>query len=210
MDGCDAVLIPGGGVRAGGVLPPWVTARLDRAIETAGEAFLMPLSAGSPHRAPPLDEHGFPWSEARAAARYLVAHGAAPERILMEEASYDTIGNAYFSRTIHVIPRSFERVRVITSAFHLARTEAVFEWVYGLAGPGSACGVVCEAVADAGLDAAALSVRGAKEQASLRELEGLRGIIRSLEQLHDWLFTEHRAYAWMGERPAPRTDAETY
>ncbi len=132
----DAILIPGGGVRAGGELPVWVTRRLDRALERAGNAWLVPLSAGTPHRPPPLDDCGFPILEARAGADYLAARGAAPERILIEAASYDTIGNAYFSRVVHAIPRGFRRALVVTSEFHMPRTEAVFRWVYGLAGPG--------------------------------------------------------------------------
>jgi hypothetical protein len=192
----DAIVIPGGGVRPGGKLPPWVTPRLDRALAVAGSAFLMPLSAGTPHRAPPLDERGFPWTEARAGARYLVERGAAPERILMEESSYDTIGNAYFSRTIHAIPRGFERLLVVTSAFHMPRTEAVFCWVYGLEGAGAACALDFEAVPDGAIDRDLLEARAAKERAALEAVEARRREIHTLAQMHQWLFTVHGAYSW--------------
>ena len=54
----DAVIVPGGGVRAGGELPPWVKIRFDRAIERSGEAPIVCLSAGTGHRPNPLDQTG--------------------------------------------------------------------------------------------------------------------------------------------------------
>src|SRR4051794_19910913 len=110
----DALLIPGGGVRAGGILPPWAAARFDRVLELAGKAYLIPLSGGTPHRPPPLDARGFPISEAHAGAAYLMARGIPARRILIEASSLDTIGNAWFSRMLHVIPRGFERLLVVT------------------------------------------------------------------------------------------------
>jgi uncharacterized SAM-binding protein YcdF (DUF218 family) len=153
----DAIIIPGGGVRAGGVLPPWVAARFDRALEVAGDALLIPLSAGTPYKPPPLDERGFPIFEARAGSEYLIQRGVDPRRILIEESSYDTIGNAFFSRVIHIEPRGLRRVLVITSAFHLERTAAVFRWVYSL--DGNACVVEFDSVPDVGIDSEALQAR---------------------------------------------------
>jgi hypothetical protein len=195
MAGYDAILIPGGGVRAGGELPVWVARRLDLALDRANGAFLLPLSAGTPHRPPPLDAARFPILEARAEADYLLARGADPRRILIEAASYDTIGNAYFSRAIHAIPRGFERALVITSAHHMPRTEAVFRWVYGMEAPGARCALDFESVTDEGVDPEMLAPRLERERASLAEVERLRDRIRTFGGLHDWLFTEHGAYA---------------
>jgi hypothetical protein len=199
----DAILIPGGGVRAGGKLPVWVTRRLDRALERAGGAWLVPLSAGTPHRPPPLDERGFPILEAHAGADYLAARGAARERILVEAASYDTIGNAYFSRVIHAIPRGFRRALVITSEFHMPRTEAVFRWVYGLPVPGDACALDFESVSDDGLDPEMMRDRIAGERSRLAAAGELRERIRTFPDLHRWLFAEHGAYA---ARPAEQRE----
>jgi DUF218 domain-containing protein len=195
MSAYDAILIPGGGVRSGGVLPPWVTARFDRALEVAGGAWFLPLSGGTTHRPPPLDARGFPISEAQAGAAYLVARGVDRRRILVEASSYDTIGNAWFSRVVHAIPRGFERLLVVNSAFHMPRTEAVFRWVYDLDGPGSRCVLEFEAVPDIGIAPEVLRARLAKEAASMQELDALRSRIMSLRELHDWLFTEHAAYS---------------
>jgi hypothetical protein len=188
----DAILIPGGGVRAGGELPPWVANRLDRAVERRGEASLIVLSAGTTHRPPPLDEYGYPLFEATAGARYLLSRGVPQQRILEETASYDTIGNAYFSLVIHVVPRNFRQLLVITSAFHMPRTQAIFKWIYGL---GGISGLSFEAVPDAGMDDAVLQFRREKEAASLAVLNGLQGKLNTLAGLHEWLFTEHAAYA---------------
>jgi hypothetical protein len=204
----DAVLIPGGGVREGGKLPPWVAARFDLALAICGNPFLMPLSAGTMYRPPPLEKR-FPISEAAAGARYLVERGVGPNRILIEACSYDTIGNAYFSRVVHVIPSRFQRVLVITSEFHMPRTEVVFRWVYSLNGPGITCSVDFMSAADVGITKDDLSVRIKKERASLEAFRGLQNQITSLADLHQWLFTEHSAYA-VKVRPKTSVDSTTY
>src|SRR4051794_26821945 len=150
-------------------------ARFDRAIDLAGGASLMPLSAGTPYRPPPVDERGFPIFEARAGAEYLERRGVDPQRILVEESSYDTIGNAYFSRVIHIVPRGFRRVLVITSQFHIPRTDAVFRWVYSL--DGGCCTVDFESVPDVGIDAEPLEARRQKEKESLAKFEKVRETI---------------------------------
>jgi hypothetical protein len=206
----DAILIPGGGVREGGVLPPWVAARFDRAIERAGSALLMPLSAGTPYRRPPLDERGFPFSEARAGAAYLLARGIEARRILVEEWSYDTIGNAYWSRVGHAIPRGLARALVITSAFHMPRVEAVFRWVYGLDGPGPQCALAFESTPDVGIEPEALRARVEKERASLAQFEQWRDWVGSLAELHEYLFAEHGVYAAERRIAAAPPDTSTY
>ena len=60
MQRYDAVLVPGGGLRPGGALPPFVLDRLEAAQALAGEAPIIPLSAHTFHRPPPLDAAGFP------------------------------------------------------------------------------------------------------------------------------------------------------
>jgi hypothetical protein len=205
----DAIIVPGGGVREGGDLPAWVKPRLDRALELAGDAWLVPLSAGTPHRPPPLDARGFPILEARAGAEYLIARGADPRRILMEEASYDTIGNAYFSRVIHAIPRGFRRVLVVTSEFHMPRTEAAFRWIWGLPSPGGECALEFESVMDDGLDAKVLALRREKERVGLVRIEELRQRIRTFSELHEWVFSEHGVYAAV-RRVEAGVDVRTY
>src|SRR6202050_2665668 len=132
---CDAVLIPGGGLTDSGELPPYVTARLDRALAHAA-AYFIPLSAGTPHRPPPLNARGYPVYEALPAARYLRAHGIPERRIPPETFSYHPIGNAFCTRVVHAEPRGLRRLHVVTSGFHMPRTEAIFRWVFGVSPSG--------------------------------------------------------------------------
>jgi uncharacterized SAM-binding protein YcdF (DUF218 family) len=82
----DAILIPGGGLTDSGELPPYVIARLDRALAHPA-AYFIPLSAATPHRPQPLDAGGYPIYEAVCAARYLRERGVPERRILTETFS---------------------------------------------------------------------------------------------------------------------------
>jgi uncharacterized SAM-binding protein YcdF (DUF218 family) len=208
----DAILIPGGGVRSGGELPEWIRARFDLVLEHWSGEYLIPLSAGTPHRPPPLDDQGFPVFEAFAGAHFLLEHGVPVEKILVEACSYDTIGNAYFSRALHTDPRGFRNMLVITSAFHLPRTEAVFRWVYGLDRLPGQVQLSFLASPDVGIAPDALAARIEKEQAGLKSIPDLARRLDTLAKLHHWLFTEHGAYnalAWSKTSPSSPL-ADTY
>ena len=211
----DAVLIPGGGVRDAGEPPPWVRRRLDRAVEVHRGERVICLSAGTTHRAPPRDAEGFPVFESVVSAEYLIRRGIDRRKVLIETCSYDTIGNAYFSRVIHCEPLGLRRLLVITSEFHVARTRAVFEWVYRLPGRGGqvrpAYELEFDAVPDEGIAPDALRERVARERAALQRAGELARRIDALEALHAFLFTEHAAYA-AGLRPrrASGRELETY
>jgi hypothetical protein len=195
MDQYDAILIPGGGVDDNGEPHLWVKARLDHAIKLRNTACLIALSAGTVHKRAPLDENGVPIFESVAAARYLLKHGTDADAILTETCSYDTIGNAYFSRVIHVEPAGFRRLCIITSEFHMPRTRAIFEWMYGVDNPNGSYQLAFEAVPDIGISATDLRARLAKEAASLKQFQRNAANIQSLRACHHWLFTEHAAYA---------------
>jgi uncharacterized SAM-binding protein YcdF (DUF218 family) len=190
----DAILVPGGGVRDGGTLPLWVLRRLELAVELARGAYIVTLSAGTTHRPPPINKRGFPIFEADAGAKYLIGAGVAADRILVERYSYDTIGNAYFSRVVHVDPQGFRRLMVITSEFHLPRTKSVFEWVYGLTPQAADYSLHFEGVPDDGVDRAALEERREKERQGMDALMDLIPRLTTMSDFHRWLFTEHRAY----------------
>jgi hypothetical protein len=198
----DAVIVPGGGVREGGELPPWVENRFDLAIGRSGKAPIVCLSAGTVHRPNPLDQTGRAIFEASAAAHYLLRKGIQPERIFIEVASWDTVGNAYFARTMHTDPRGWRRLLVITSEHHMARTEAIFRWVFGLA-PDLGYALSFEVTPDLCLQGAVLQARVDREKASLILVTRLAARIRTLSELHQWLFTEHDAYKASLVRPEP-------
>ena len=191
----DVILIPGGGVRPGGTVPPWTRERLDHALRLRQDEPVMVLSAGTVHRPPPLDTEGFPVFESLAAARYLIEQGMDPRKILLETCSYDTIGNAYFARVIHVEPGNYRRLLVVTSEFHMPRTESVFRWVFGLDGGEHTYHMDFKSVPDKGISRDALQARCEREKKSLEQFMKTRKKISSLNQLHKWLFQDHAAYS---------------
>jgi hypothetical protein len=182
----DAILVPGGGLLDDGSLPPWVINRFERAIARAEDAPIIALSAGTTHK-----RRAF--FEATAGAQWLLTQGYPANRILTETSSRDTIGNAYFARTIHTDPARFRKLLIITSAFHMPRTEAIFRWVFGLAH--AEYELDFEAVPDTGLSHEALVARGAREHASLDAFRKTEAKLRTLSAVHNWLFTAHEAYA---------------
>ncbi|HEY4365265.1 MAG TPA: YdcF family protein [Bryobacteraceae bacterium] len=205
----EAILIPGGGVRDHDILPSWTQRRLDRAVELYSGQYIITLSAGTTHRPPPVDGYGFPIHESVAAAKYLMEAGVPADRILTETCSYDTIGNAYFARVIHTDPQRLRGLHIITSDFHLARTQAIFEWVFGLDSE-APYQLSFEAVEDSDMPPALLADRQHRELQSLQALQKLAPTINSLEGLHRWLFTHHAAYsstrgAFREPRVAPLT-----
>lgn len=193
----DAILVPGGGIKEKYQLPPWVQSRFDRALEIHQNQYIIALSAGTTHKPPPLDNDGFPIFESVVGANYLIKKGVDPQFILCETASYDTIGNAYFSRVFHVDPRAFKHLLIITSASHIPRTKAIFQWVYGLKSPfgQNDYKLAFEEVPDRGMDEKLLQLRIQKEKKGLENVLRLQEKIRTFEDFHQWLFTEHGAYS---------------
>ncbi len=193
----DAILIPGGGIDRNYELPLWVKRRLDRTLEIHQNEYIITLSAGTVHKPPPLDKHGYPIFESTAAADYLIKKGINPQQVLCETCSYDTIGNAYFSKVIHVEPGTFNKLLVITSNFHMPRTKAIFQWVYGLNSPymGKSFDLNFEEVPDEGIAEDILSARIEREKTSLQNVLRLQKEIRTFQDFHKWLFTEHGAYS---------------
>lgn len=95
--GPTAIIILGGGLMRDGSLPSHTTLRVERAVqlfhELQGNAVIIPLSGGTPHKPNPLDIEGFPIWESTAAAKRLLELGIPADKILEENFSLDTIGN---------------------------------------------------------------------------------------------------------------------
>jgi hypothetical protein len=191
----DVIVVPGGGVRPGGAVPPWTRERLDHALRIRQDEPIIVLSAGTVHRPPPLDASGFPIFESLAAARYLIKQGLDPRKVLIETCSYDTIGNAYFARVIHIEPGNYRRLRIITSDFHMPRTESIFRWVFSLGVDDQYYQMVFDSVPDTGISRDALQARNKKEKNSLQQFLIRREDIHTMNQLHQWLFECHSAYS---------------
>lgn len=199
----------GGGLREGGVLPPWSIARFELAVErqTGTEAFIC-LSQATVHRPPPLDERGFPVTEAAAGARYLVQSGIEPERIRLEALSLETIGNAAFTRLLHTDVAGWRRLLVITSAFHMPRSRAIFEKVFAL--KPSDYELEFAESENRGLTDDAVAARVARELKSLSSWQKNAEQWKTISDLAAWLWTQHDAYSGRGLlKPRPELDPAT-
>lgn len=207
----DAVIVPGGGLSSSNELPPWVKCRFEKAKAMRGDATVITLSAGTPHKPLPMDVDGFPVFESVVAAEWLVEQGVPENKILTDTFSYDTIGNAFFARLMHVMPTGFRNLLVITNEFHLPRTQAIFEWIFSLDGGTPEYSLDYLAVADAGMDKDALNARKQKEERSLLGVQEQARKLTTLADVHRWLFTRHDVYSAMG-RPErlQGTIAKTY
>lgn len=190
----DAVLIPGGGLSEDGSPAEWVKSRLDAAYAAAGDPWLLPLSAGTPHKPPKLTANGFPIFESHASAEYLLRLGCSPARILLDTWSLDTIGNAFFARLAHCDPRGWKNLLVITSQFHLPRTRMIFDWIFRVKPLANPVVLSYQEVPNVGLPPEALKAREAKEHQAISQLIPTIESIQTLEELHRFVFTGHDAY----------------
>eukprot|EP00981_Chlorochromonas_danica_P004894 scaffold978_cov172-Ochromonas_danica.AAC.25 len=147
---------------------------------------------------------GFVIWESSAAAKKLLALGIPAEKVLEENFSLDTIGNAYFLRMIHVENCEFEKLIIITNDWHMSRTRAIFDTVFLLPMRSSSLQVTShsslhltyETVPAGVSDQSILAARIAREQQSLITFnEKTRTLWKSMQDLHHWLFVEHNAYA---------------
>lgn len=87
---------------------------------------------GTPHKPPVLSDSGYCTFESIACADYLMAQNVPAQQLLRETSSFDTIGNGYFAATIHAVPRRWRQLMVVTSDFHMPRSQAIFQKVFEL------------------------------------------------------------------------------
>jgi hypothetical protein len=191
----DAILVPGGGVRSDGDLPIWVKLRLDKALEIGTGVPIITLSAGTIHKAPPLQPNGWPVTDAVAMAQYLERREYPSSLIWPEAASHDTIGNAYFARLIHVQPAGLRKLLIITSEFHMPRTETIFRWIFSLDQPCPAYSLEFCETPNLGMSQEILEARLRKEKLRIESLQAIVPRHTTMASVHQWLFTEHSAYA---------------
>lgn len=204
----DAVIIPGGGLeRETGLPNAWVRGRLDKAIKMSNDTrYFIVLSRGTTHKAPPLDTRHFPITEAAASAKYLVEKGIEASRVLIEGISLDTIGNAYFTRTTICDPMRLHKLVVVTSSFHMARTRAIFDWVFGVQFEGIGVGdrhrtnsIEYIESENLGMSDEMINARQSKEMQSLDKLRD-ETIPRynTMEKVSSFLLQQHQAYNTQG------------
>lgn len=58
-------------------------------------------------------------------------YGIPSERIIAETNSRDTVGDAYFTKSLLADANAWKKITVVTSNYHAARTQEIFDFVYG-------------------------------------------------------------------------------
>lgn len=181
--------------------------------KTNTRPLIITLSQGTTHKPNPTDQAGFVVFEATAAAKWLLERAALldirPSDVMEENLSLDTIGNAYFLRTIHIDPGNYKNLYIITNDWHMDRSRSIFQYVFSLPDPKRRSGVgsffgldnnpynLQFVSAASGInDVSVLEKRRARERSSLVSFErNTVGRFSSLKDLHSFIFADHNAYA---------------
>lgn len=230
----EAIVIPGGGSQRGDTpetLPDYVKARLDAALDFyshlrnhghATPVVFITLSFGTVHKPNYANKDGWVVSESTAGALYLLLEAKRrgihvdPKDILRENLSLDTVGNAFFTRALHCDVAGYRRLHVITSRFHLARTRAIFEFIFGCV-PTFKPYILSFQGTPNMVDGEVLAARTEREKKSLEDFHAMLstkfGLVLSdrteddpsvtfaprnnikMRDVHHFVFTEHTAYA---------------
>jgi hypothetical protein len=185
----------------------------------------------------PRDERGFDSRESTVGVRYVLqrtgvlpisdadaAAGVAgpeagwhlidPTHVWEEGLSLDTIGNAFFLRTMHTDPCGLRQLRVFTNDFHMPRVQGIFDFVFSLPRhDGEAVSppyrMEYVSVPDAGMAADVAAARRERESASLVSFRRQAAEVSTLHGVHAWLFNRHGAYnsqRLCGAKPADVVD----
>ncbi len=70
-------------------------------------------------------------SEARLFTRYFTNKGISKKKIILEEESKDTLGNAIYCKKLFVKQKLSKQIILITSNYHLKRSLVVFQHIFG-------------------------------------------------------------------------------
>merc|ERR1711924_372437 len=120
--------------------------------------------------------------------------------IYEENWSLDTIANAYMLRTIHTDIAGWRRLVIVNNEFHMRRTQAIFDGVFGLEPLPSFGGYELSyvEVPNEGLEGEVLASRQEREAKSLTGFQKTISSIKSMHQMYTFLFSDHMAYASKG------------
>jgi len=70
-------------------------------------------------------------SEARLFVKYFTKKGINRKKLILEEKSKDTLGNAIYCKKLFVKEKLLKKIILITSNYHMSRSLTVFQHVFG-------------------------------------------------------------------------------
>ena len=153
-------------------------------------------SAGTPHRLPFINSNGYHVFECDSMSRYLIEkYKINPDNIYREYISYDTIGNAFFSKHNFIDPMDIKKFIVITSQFHMKRTKFIFNWIFD-----SKYNILFHASNNKNIDQNILKIRMKKEEDSIIQLKKniQKYNLYDSKSIYHWLYKYHNAYSTKG------------
>lgn len=126
----DAIIVLGGGVNGDGTLPLFTRQRTETGVNLykQGLAAYLVLSGSHPHEWDHKRPHK---TEAQVMKEHAIELGLLVEQIILEDDSTDTVSNAFHTKLDVLVPKNWRDVIVVTSDFHLPRTEYIFGKVLG-------------------------------------------------------------------------------
>lgn len=201
----DVLVVLGGGLPLSPNDPPLYVQERCKFAKQVYEASskkpkILTLSAGTAHLPQFLSSDGLPVWESTASASYLMEHlDIPPQHIYVETSSYDTISNAFFTRTNFCDISGWRRLLIITNEFHMRRTKLIFDWIMNVQGGSTSTSNHYElyylSVPDKGLSDVAIAARKKKE---LKSAENVKNVLiekyTSLEDVFDFLTQKHSFY----------------
>lgn len=197
----------GGGVPLSPNAPPqYVEARCEFAAQvyekSSNKPKILTLSAGTAHLPQLLSSDGLPVWESTASASYLMKKlNIPPDDVYAETTSYDTISNAFFTRTSFCDVIGWKNLLIITSEFHMMRTKLIFDWIMNvpnkkITGPGEKYELYYLSAPNHKVSADALHVREEKERKSANNVENvLSKNYTTLGDVFDFMTRTHSFYA---------------
>ena len=192
----DAILIPGEGLETDGEVKECIRACLDAAIEFQDRTqYIIPLSRCTVHK-PPVIIDGFPLDESVSGANYLLENGIQPEKIIIEDTSRDTVGNAYHARMI-ADQLGLRRFLIINPAFRHIRNYVVFGTVFKLPSKRDQkpnYKLHYYNTPNLGFTSNEVNARLSHELDACRKFDELMQGITSLEDFSHYMYTRHEAY----------------
>lgn len=218
----DLIVVLAGGVDAEGRPHCTVRERLRAAASVSathgGHVPILQNGGGTTWKPRYVDINNYAIPEAALMARELEKERHIPfEDMYTEGFSDDTLGNAFFARVMHTDLRpSWRKLLIITSKFQMARTKAIYSWIFSLTPmpQGSGYELQFEAVPDDCLESQTLEVRQRKEVESLHKFSiGPLPKMRTLEDVHEFIFHGHSGYTARGVLSKKKLDsklADTY
>ena len=204
----DAIVVLGGGVPITANEPPiYVQSRCKYAAtvyeSSSNKPKILALSAGTAHVPQLLSSDGLPVWESTATASFLIGLNIPRENVYVETTSYDTISNAFFTRTNFCSIAGWKRLLIITNEFHMMRTKLIFDWVMNAPdlrraetpSKSEKYELYYLSVPDSGLSVDAVQAREEREEKSADNVKNnLSKKYSSLEDVFNFITQDHSFY----------------